>query len=82
MSRGLALPGAAAGVLAAVVSAIIALTACGADESDPGTHELGTIAPAAAPGPTAPGSPFTSTVVGARNTIRHACVDVEKPLQP
>ncbi|MGW1995139.1 hypothetical protein [Embleya sp. NPDC001921] len=82
MSRGLALPGVAAGVLAALVSAIVVLTACGADGSGTGTHELGTIAPAADPGPTAPRSPFTSTVVGTRNTIRHACADVEKPVQP
>ncbi len=80
MSRGRALPAAAAGILAAVVSAIVVLTARGTDESGMGTHEVGTIAPAAGPGPAA----FTSIVLGAHHAVECARTDmrVEEPVQP
>lgn len=74
------MPAAAAAILAAVVSAIVALTARGTDESGTGTHEVGTIAPAAGPGPAA----FTSIVLGSRNAVESAETDVrvEEPVLP
>ncbi|MFF7247289.1 hypothetical protein ACFZBU_25670 [Embleya sp. NPDC008237] len=80
MTRGLAVPAATAGILAALVSAIVALGVDGADETAYGTHEVGTITPAAGPGPAA----FTSIVLGARNAVdcTRADVRVEEPALP
>ncbi|MEU0938296.1 hypothetical protein [Embleya sp. NPDC005971] len=69
MSRGLAVPAATAGILAAVLSAIVALTARGTDDSGTGRHEMGTFVPATDHEPAAPPPAFTSIVRGARTAV-------------
>jgi hypothetical protein len=76
MSRGFAVPGAAAGLLLAVVVAIVMLTACGGS-GDFGPHELRIATPATTAGPADPAVPalpaaLASIVAGAERVVARA----------
>ncbi|GCD98065.1 hypothetical protein [Embleya hyalina] len=79
MSRGLALPGTAACMLAAVIPTVIGPTACGdATKGGQGTLEVGTTGPAAAPR-SVPPSTFASIVSGPQYVVRPAPAAAEIP---